>query len=59
MLCADGVSAGYSLSDRALSEVVRDSSGVVHEGRKIKCRTEKDIFDALGLEYKRPEQRSV
>jgi len=38
---------------------VRDRSGVLLTGRIVPCATEREIFDALGLEYRSPEERSV
>jgi DNA polymerase lambda len=50
---------GLSLSDKALSHVIRVSNKKVCEGEKIRCRTERDIFTALNLEYKEPHERNV
>ena len=50
---------GLSLSDKGLVPVVRVKKDVVHEGPPIPCNSEKDIFDAIGLEYKEPSERSV
>eukprot|EP00698_Gefionella_okellyi_P001644 TRINITY_DN11547_c0_g1_i1.p1 TRINITY_DN11547_c0_g1~~TRINITY_DN11547_c0_g1_i1.p1 ORF type:complete len:771 (+),score=184.38 TRINITY_DN11547_c0_g1_i1:241-2313(+) len=50
---------GFSLSDKSLTCVIRDRFGVVHAGRTIPCHTERQIFEALGLEYRTPAQRSV
>lgn len=50
---------GLSLSDKSLRHVIRVSKQKVHEGKEIICRTEKEIFDALGLEYKEPHERCL
>ena len=50
----------YSLSDHSLTPVER-TTGMkqVWEGRNIVCYTEKDIFEFLGLDYMKPEDRDV
>lgn len=52
---------GFSLSDKDLRPVIRDSKGkeVIHEGLPVSCRTERDIFAALGLPYKAPAERDI
>ena len=51
---------GYSLSDKGIQPVVRVAKEKVHEGAYVPgCKTEKDIFDLLGLQYKTPEERNV
>jgi DNA polymerase lambda len=50
---------GLSLSDKALTYVIRVSNKKVSEGEKIVCRSEKDIFTALGLDYKEPHERNA
>ncbi|OEH76680.1 hypothetical protein cyc_08314 [Cyclospora cayetanensis] len=47
---------GYSLDDTGLY-VVRRDSGVTQVKGFVPCKTEKDIFDALGLEFLPPEKR--
>ena len=42
---------GYHLSDKELSDRFT--------GVKIKCNSEEDIFKALGLNYKTPEERDI
>ena len=48
-----------SLSDKDLRRVIRVHKEKVHEGECIPCETEEDIFRAVGLEYKKPADRSV
>lgn len=44
---------GYTLSDQGLYPCGRDHKRVkTWKGTVIPCYTEKDVFDALGLEYK-------
>ena len=51
---------GLSLSDKGLFPVVRVAREVVHEGAPVQgCRTEKDVFDLLGLEYRPPSERNM
>eukprot|EP00759_Apiculatamorpha_spiralis_P009696 PhF_6_TR16927/c0_g1_i1/m.25450/K03512/POLL; DNA polymerase lambda len=50
---------GLSLSDKDLRKVIRVNKEKVHEGEAIPCETEEDIFKALGLQYKTPEERNV
>lgn len=51
---------GLSLSDKALTRVIRTNKTKVHEGEKILgLKTERDIFNALGLEYKEPNERNA
>lgn len=58
---------GLHLSDKGLYYQVqvrrgRDRKPVVlpyRVGEQIPCATEEDIFNALGLEYKKPEDRNV
>lgn len=50
---------GLSLSDKALRPVIRISKQKVYEGEPIPCTTEKDIFDALKLDYKEPHERNL
>jgi DNA polymerase beta len=46
---------GFSLSEKAL--VPRMTEDLT--GAPIAVHTEKDVFDALGLEYKAPEERDI
>lgn len=50
---------GMSLSDKELRHVVRVAGDKVHEGTSVSCNTERDIFDALGLPYRTPQQRDI
>jgi len=51
---------GYSLSDRALTKVKRDSKRQkIWEGAVIVCYNEKDVFKELGIPYKEPWERSI
>jgi hypothetical protein len=52
---------GWRLSDKGLRKIIRDpqnSNKVLHEGPRIKCRTEHDIFKVMGLDYVEPSQRN-
>lgn len=51
---------GYRLNQRALyKDVARDpKTGLkLTEGVRVPCRTEKDIFDKLGVPYRPPTER--
>lgn len=51
---------GWSLSDKELKPVIRVHGEKVHEtAHGIQCRTEEDIFEAVGLPYKSPSERDV
>lgn len=51
---------GWSLSDKDLKPVVRVHGEKVHEtAHGIPCKTERDIFEAIGLPYKEPWERDV
>ncbi|KAJ9448047.1 hypothetical protein DIPPA_01172 [Diplonema papillatum] len=50
---------GMSLSDKSLLPVVRVNKTKVHEGQPIPCETEEEIFKAIGLAYKTPQERDV
>lgn len=52
---------GFTLSDRALRKVIRVSNKRVKgtEGKPILCKTEADIFKAMGLDYKEPHEREI
>ena len=51
---------GWSLSDKSLEAVVRTGRGKnkIRTRQFVKCQTEKDVFDALGLEYREPNERN-
>ncbi|CUG88930.1 Hypothetical protein, putative [Bodo saltans] len=51
---------GWSLSDKDLKPVVRVRGEKVHEtAHGVPCKTERDIFEAIGLPYKEPWERDV
>ena len=51
---------GLALSDKELKPVIRIAGDRVHEtSHGIMCRSERDVFDALGLPYKDPRERDV
>jgi DNA polymerase/3'-5' exonuclease PolX len=43
--------SGYTLNDTSLKKL--DGSG------EVKCETEEEIFKALGMNYKLPEERDI
>ncbi|KAK1948103.1 DNA polymerase lambda [Phytophthora citrophthora] len=49
---------GWSLSDRALTRVMRVNGTKVRLGESVICESEVDVFIALGLEYKDPTERN-
>ena len=49
---------GFSLSDKGMYPCTRFSRDRVLKGDSIVCRTEEEIFDALGLEYRAPVDRN-
>ncbi|KAF4134104.1 DNA polymerase beta thumb [Phytophthora infestans] len=49
---------GWSLSDRALTRVMRVNGTKVRLGDSVICESEVDVFIALGLEYKHPTERN-
>ena len=50
---------GYSLGDYGLLPANRIKNESVWKGKTVPCYTEEDIFRALGLEYKKPEDRDL
>ena len=50
---------GYSLTDHGLFPANRVRGESVWKGKSIPCFTEEDIFKALELEYKKPEDREL
>ncbi len=50
---------GLSLSDHGLQPVIRVNNTSVWEGETVVAFTEEDVFRALKLEYKKPEQRDI
>jgi DNA polymerase/3'-5' exonuclease PolX len=51
---------GWSLSDKDLKPVVRVRGEKVHEtAHGVPCKSERDIFEAIGLPYKEPWERDV
>ena len=52
--------SGWSLSDHGLQPTHRVSGlGKVWIGRTVDCKTERDVFAAMGLEYVAPTERNV
>lgn len=53
---------GWSLSDKSLELVARNGKGKkcvkIPLGKHVKCESEEDIFNALGLEYRTPKERN-
>jgi DNA polymerase/3'-5' exonuclease PolX len=49
---------GFHLSDKLLAVVRRINRVVAERESLVPCETEKDVFDALGLKYLSPEERS-
>ena len=53
---------GWSLSDKSLEVVLRTGKGKDRVrtplGKFVKCHSEGDIFGALGLEYREPNERN-
>eukprot|EP01062_Namystynia_karyoxenos_P010220 TRINITY_DN1361_c0_g1_i1.p1 TRINITY_DN1361_c0_g1~~TRINITY_DN1361_c0_g1_i1.p1 ORF type:complete len:811 (+),score=157.39 TRINITY_DN1361_c0_g1_i1:63-2495(+) len=50
---------GLTLGDTALRPAVRVAKERVHDGAPIPCATERDIFAAVGLEWKEPHERNA
>ena len=50
---------GYTLSDHGLHPAFRLRNQKIWEGENIPCFTEEDVFKVLGLDYRKPEERSV
>ena len=48
---------GYSLSEKSLT--VRVADDLKGSSLPLQIETEEDVFHALGLEYKAPEERNV
>jgi DNA polymerase/3'-5' exonuclease PolX len=48
---------GYSLSDKGIYPCTRFGKQTV-KGKSILCRTEQEVFEVLGLEYRRPQDRN-
>lgn len=48
---------GYSLSDHGIRPASYGETGREILGPSIPCKTEKDIFDVLGLVYLEPNKR--
>ena len=53
---------GWSLSDKGLELVARNGKGKkcvkIPLGKHVECKSEEDIFNALGLEYRKPNERN-
>ena len=50
---------GYSLSDYGLTPVLRVKGETVAEFESIPCPTEEDVFKALNLPFKAPNEREI
>ena len=50
---------GFSLDDHALTQVVRHGKQKVARTATIPCKTEEEIFNALGIPFKAPAERDV
>eukprot|EP00483_Globobulimina_turgida_P006357 UN06367 len=52
---------GYTLSDTMLAPAIRHNNSkiVTFTQRAIKCQTENEIFEALGLKYVKPTERNT
>lgn len=50
---------GYSLSDNGLTPVLRVKGEAVAEFQCIPCATEEDVFKALNLPFKTPNERDI
>ena len=50
---------GFSLSDHGLYPVARVKNEKIWSGNNIPCYTEEDVFNVLGLPYKKPSERDV
>ena len=52
---------GYALSDKYLYiNTIRDKkSNRIHDGQKVFCSTEREIFDKIGIPYKEPTERDA
>jgi len=50
---------GWTLSDHGLAPANRASGDKVWVGSTVICRSERDVFDAMGLDFVPPHQRNV
>lgn len=50
---------GYSLSDYGLTPVLRVKGEKVAEFESVPCPTEEDVFKALNMPYKAPNEREI
>lgn len=50
---------GYTLSDHGLYPAYRNKQEKVWKGENIPCYSEEDVFKALGLQYRAPNEREV
>ena len=50
---------GLTLSDKGLAMALRRRGEKLARGRNVYCETEREIFEALGLTYVPPEQRTI
>ena len=50
---------GFTLSDHGLAPVAKAKGAKIAKGLSLPCFTEQDVFKALGLPYKTPQERDV
>ena len=50
---------GWTLSDHGLQPASRAAGSKVWVGSTVVCRSERDVFDAMGLDFVPPHQRNV
>ena len=50
---------GFTLSDHGLAPVAKAKGAKIAKGLSLPCFTEQDVFKALGLPYKSPQERDV
>ena len=50
---------GWTLSDHGLQPANRAAGDKVWVGSTVMCRSERDVFDAMGLDFVPPHQRNV
>ena len=50
---------GFTLSDHGLAPIGKVSGKKVSKGLQIQCETEEDVFKALGMPFKKPQERDI
>lgn len=50
---------GFNLSDHGLYPTNRINNEMVWQGNSVGCFTEQEVFNALGLDYRKPEDRDI